>query len=141
MRRCGNCGVFLPAQARGRPRRYCSTECRWRAGERGAWPSRICVKQRCPKIVDRDGLCSAHYRDSIQSQKAWTVRDQILDWLSLDGGWLTALGMADELGRNVESIERVLRELRREGLVKSRVVELARSSDFAYDRRTEWSAA
>lgn len=71
------------------------------------------------------------------NQEAWKLADELLDRLSLDGGWLTSEGLAMELDRHVESMDRILRRLRREGTVESRIVELAGTHR---DQRTEWRA-
>lgn len=67
---------------------------------------------------------------------AWKLADQVKDWLMLDGGWLTADGLALECDANPESVERVLRRLRNEGVVESRVVELA--GQRRREQRLEW---
>lgn len=69
-------------------------------------------------------------------ERAWKARDAILDWLNLDGGWLTSDGLALDLGRNRQAVERVLRQLRDEGLVESRILVL--SSSGTGQARTEW---
>jgi DNA-binding transcriptional ArsR family regulator len=141
---CPHCDGPIQPPARlgrvgqGRPRRYCSDQCRIRAGNLGAWPSRVCAKQRCRQKVVAEGLCAVHLRLELKAQKAWTVRDEILDFLDLEG-WATAVEIADRFNRHIDSVERVLRLLRNDGLVKSRVMELAQGGHGGfYDIRTEW---
>lgn len=71
-------------------------------------------------------------------ERKWTMQDELLDWLSVEGTWSTALEAAERFDRNLESTERALRKLRDKGLVESRIVELARVADGGYDRRIEW---
>lgn len=127
---CQRCGAPIPTrEGRGRPRKYCDIHY-GRAG---------CVKQRCSRTATRPGgLCAYHHRRALKSQPAWTMRDELLDWLSLEGTWATALEAAERFDRNLHAVERTLRKLRDEGLVESRVMELARTTDGGYERRTEW---
>lgn len=77
--------------------------------------------------------------DKQRPERAFLMREKLLDWLFVDGGWLTAEGMAADLAHNTDSVERVLRRLRDEGYVESRIVELAHTSrGSSYDSRTEW---
>lgn len=71
-------------------------------------------------------------------ERAWTIQDELVDWLSVEGTWATAFEAAERFGRNVDSVERALRKLRGKGLVESRTVDLARVADGGYERRTEW---
>lgn len=71
-------------------------------------------------------------------ERAWTMQDELLDWLSVEGTWSTALEAAERFDRNLDSTDRALRKLRDKGLVESRIVELARVTDGGYDKRTEW---
>jgi DNA-binding transcriptional ArsR family regulator len=71
-------------------------------------------------------------------ESAWTMRDEIVDFLGLEGS-ATVAEIAARFGRHIDSVERVLRILRDEELVASRTFELATASHrLGYDRRTEW---
>lgn len=75
-----------------------------------------------------------------RESKAWKLREDVLDRVSLDG-WVTAAMLAMESGRNVQAVQRVLRGLRDDGLVESRVVQLAYATDRAgMEARLEWRA-
>lgn len=112
--------------------KYCSPRCRY--------ASRRCRTQGCVSRIRRDGLCFRHYRKMLRTQKAWTMRDEILDFFELEG-WATASELAYRFGRNVEAVERVLRKLRAEGLLRSRFVELAfANGKERLEGRTEWRA-
>lgn len=79
-------------------------------------------------------------RRELRKQPAWTIADEVLDFLQLEG-WATASELAYRFGRNVEAVERVLRKLRAEGLLRSRFVELAfANGKERLEGRTEWRA-
>lgn len=90
---------------------------------------------RCQPCKDAHAAYFRTYQR--RSEEASKLADQVVDWLSLDGGWLTSEGLAMELDRSVGWMDRVLRRLRSEGVVESRVVELAGTHR---DQRTEWRA-
>lgn len=130
---CERCGAPIEARkgprGQGRPRRYCDDH----------YGRAECVKQRCTRTANRPGgLCSYHHRRELASQPQWTMRDELLDWLSVEGSWATALEAAERFDRNLDAVERTLRKLRDNGLVESRTMELARVADGGYERRTEW---
>lgn len=76
-----------------------------------------------------------------RNERAWKLRDDVVDFLELEG-WATTHEIAERFGRNEGSVKRVLLRLRSEGVVESRVVELALTSNRAtLDRRTEWRLA
>lgn len=143
MKACANCGEQVPPRdGSGRPRRYCSDDCRWMSRHNAKGERRRCNRQRCNRFIESEGLCEVHLRLRRTNQPGWFARDKIIDWLSIDGGWLTAQGLAADLGHSVEMVEKVLRDLRREGVVESRLVELAYSGrSHGFDRRTEWRTA
>lgn len=64
------------------------------------------------------------------------VTSNVIDLLEVDGGWLTADGLAMAIGCDPKSAYRVLMRLRDRGVVRSRLVELA-----GRDTRLEWAAA
>lgn len=67
--------------------------------------------------------------------------DTLIEWLQIDGPWLTAEAIAMETGRQAESVERALRRAKRRGLVRSRLIELAYKPDRVHmDTRIEWAA-
>ena len=131
--RCERCGRPIVARkgprGQGRPRRYCDDH----------YGRAECEKQRCKRTANRpDGLCSYHAGREVRSQKAWKLKDEVLDFLELEG-WATALEIADRFGRHVDSVERTLRQLRAAGQVESKVVELAHANHGgAFESRTEW---
>lgn len=87
----------------------------------------------------RDAMTAQRRRYArAKRERRWTMREELLDWLSLEGTWSTAFEAAERFGRNADYVERTLRKLRDDGLVESRVVELARVADGGYERRTEW---
>lgn len=55
--------------------------------------------------------------------KAGYLPERILDLLDIDGGWLTARGIAMDLHAEYDSVNRALFRLRRNGKVRSRFVE------------------
>lgn len=102
-----------------------------RKGETPCAPCRTAETRRRSQYPRRRGE---------RMQRAWTMRDELADWLSLDGGWLTADGLASDFQRHPDSVWKVLRQLEDEGLVVRRVVELAWSGG-SYESRTEWRLA
>lgn len=98
-----------------------------------------CQMQRCRNLAKIDGLCLRHHNKMVGADR-WSLADRIEDWLSIDGGWLTAAGIAEDLGRNVTTVERALRLLRAGGVIESRVVELAMAG-YGYNTRIEWRSA
>lgn len=73
-----------------------------------------------------------------RERKAWLMRMDILDRLEMEG-WVSTAMLAMEHGASLDSVERVLRRLRAEGLVVSRRVDLAYSEKAkAMESRTEW---
>ena len=72
-----------------------------------------------------------------KAERQYVTRN-VLDLLELDGGWLTAEGLALDLGFDPETVDRTLYRLRQKNLVQSRVVELALSSAGRLQSRSEW---
>ena len=107
----------------------------WRSQNRG----QVCSRNRCRGPVVDHGLCAVHLRIWLDNQRRWTLDDKVLDWLQLDGGWLTKEGLADALGHHVDSVTRTLRILRSRGDVQSRVIELAGAAG-GNESRMEWKA-
>jgi hypothetical protein len=129
---CDRCGKPVEGRkgprGQGRPRRYCDDH----------YGRSACVKQRCTRTANRPGgLCSYHAKREVTTQKAWKLRDELIDFLELEG-WATAAEMSARFDRHIDSVERTLRKLRSEGLVTSKVVVLAYSSQSTYETRTEW---
>lgn len=116
----------------------------WRHGMSTTGYQRGCRCQACWDAYNeyqRDRRRGETKTRQLARQRAWKLRDEVLDWLELDGGWLTADGLSADLDRNHQSLERTLRILRDEGLVQSRLVELAHTSTGnGYHQRTEWRA-
>lgn len=104
-----------------------------------AKPDAACKMQRCRNLAKVDGLCIRHHKKLLGAEP-WSLADKVEDWLHIDGGWLTAAGIAEDLGHNIDSIERALRQLREKGVLESRVVELA-MAHRGFNERTEWRAA
>lgn len=88
----------------------------------------------CEPCMKAEALRRRQYPRKAGGQRSWTMRDEVTDWLFLDGGWLTVAGIAGRFDRHPDSVWRVLRQLEGEGLVERRVVELAGFDD----QRTEW---
>lgn len=77
-------------------------------------------------------------------EKAPTLAESTHDRLSIEGDWITAACLAMLMGRLEESVTRILYRLRAEGLVESRVVDLARVGSGPrpqrLESRQEWRA-
>lgn len=59
--------------------------------------------------------------------------DRILEWLELDGGWLTALSIATDLKIERRTVERAMVRLKERGLIKARKLDPDRhNSAFLY---------
>lgn len=72
------------------------------------------------------------------------VSQRVIDFLAIDGGWLSAPALAADLGIREETVERALQRLRLAGAVASRRVELAcigcGPSPGRLEAYTEWRA-
>lgn len=102
---------------------------------------RSCRAGRCNRLPDESGFCHVHSRED---EPAWTLADRISDFLWVDGGWLTAEGLALEFACHPDSARRSLSQLLREGRVRRRLVGLAASRNgrhTLHESREEWSAA
>lgn len=69
------------------------------------------------------------------------VTENLLDLLEIDGGWLTAAGIAVALEIPEPTVSRTLYRLRQRNLVRCRNVELALSAAGQMQSRSEWRAA
>ena len=106
---------------------------RWRRSTRRPVDG-SCIVQTCARDATfDDGYCDHHAE---RRQKAWKLRDAVTDLLAVDGGWLTADGIAVDLGANAEAVAKVLRVLRDDGTVVSRPVAVTHSM-----RYVEWRTA
>jgi len=101
-------------------------------------PEGACKGQRCTNLAQTDGYCRSCWKRRLGLEGGWFLADKVVDWLTLDGGWLTAEGVADELGHHIDSVERVLRQLRDRGQVESKQVALAYGPGNFFEKRTEW---
>lgn len=73
--------------------------------------------------------------------KASPRTDALIEWLLLDGPWLTADALAMETGREPAAVDRALKRAKRKGLVTSRRIDLAYANDRVHiETRTEWAA-
>ena len=89
----------------------------WRRSKRSLVDGGCSVTRCSNESSFDDGYCDHHAE---RRQQAWKLSDAITDWLDVDGGWLTADGLAEDLGANADAVAKVLRTLRMEGVVESR---------------------
>lgn len=99
----------------------------------------VLCKEDCTKIARARGWCSAHYEQARKEGRLpLSAKAKVLEWLELDGGWLSCDALAADLGLAVETVRRAVYRLREDGApLEWRVVHVGHFSTPNH-ARTEW---